>query len=396
MVNGTNTMANKRDYYEVLGVGKNAAADEIKKAYRKVAMQFHPDRNPGDKEAEEKFKEAAEAYEVLSDADKKAKYDRYGHQAFAPGSGGFSGGNGNMDDIFSQFGDIFGEDVFGSFFGGGGGRSRGGGGRRATGQRGSNLRIKLKLNFEEIAKGVSKNIKVKKHVVCTTCTGSGAKDRNSVQTCNTCNGNGQVKRVQNTFLGQMQTVTTCPTCNGEGTTVTAKCGNCKGEGRVYGEEMVSLDIPAGVQEGMQLSLSGKGNAGERGGMAGDLIILIEEEAHPTLHRDGLNVAYDLHITFPDAVFGTQAEVPTIDGKAKIKIPAGTQSGKIFRLKGKGFPEVNGYSRGDQLIHVNVWTPQNVSSEERSILERLNNSNNFKPHPDKSDKSFFEKIKEAFS
>ncbi|HEX8333736.1 MAG TPA: molecular chaperone DnaJ [Segetibacter sp.] len=389
-------MANKRDYYEVLGVGKNAAADEIKKAYRKVAMQFHPDRNPGDKEAEEKFKEAAEAYEVLSDADKKAKYDRYGHQAFAPGSGGFSGGNGNMDDIFSQFGDIFGEDVFGSFFGGGGGRSRGGGGRRATGQRGSNLRIKLKLNFEEIAKGVSKNIKVKKHVVCTTCTGSGAKDRNSVQTCNTCNGNGQVKRVQNTFLGQMQTVTTCPTCNGEGTTVTAKCGNCKGEGRVYGEEMVSLDIPAGVQEGMQLSLSGKGNAGERGGMAGDLIILIEEEAHPTLHRDGLNVAYDLHITFPDAVFGTQAEVPTIDGKAKIKIPAGTQSGKIFRLKGKGFPEVNGYSRGDQLIHVNVWTPQNVSSEERSILERLNNSNNFKPHPDKSDKSFFEKIKEAFS
>lgn len=396
MVNGTKTMANKRDYYEVLGVGKNAAADEIKKAYRKVAMQFHPDRNPGDKEAEDKFKEAAEAYEVLSDADKKAKYDRYGHQAFAPGSGGFSGGNGNMDDIFSQFGDIFGEDVFGSFFGGGGGRSRGGGGKRATGQRGSNLRIKLKLNFEEIAKGVSKNIKVKKHVVCTTCTGSGAKDRNSVQTCNTCNGNGQVKRVQNTFLGQMQTVTTCPTCNGEGTTVTAKCGNCKGEGRVYGEEMVSLDIPAGVQEGMQLSLSGKGNAGERGGMAGDLIILIEEEAHPTLHRDGLNVAYDLHITFPDAVFGTQAEVPTIDGKAKIKIPPGTQSGKIFRLKGKGFPEVNGYSRGDQLIHVNVWTPQNVSSEERSMLERLNNSNNFKPHPDKSDKSFFEKIKEAFS
>jgi molecular chaperone DnaJ len=396
MVNGTNTMANKRDYYEVLGVGKNAAADEIKKAYRKVAMQFHPDRNPGDKEAEEKFKEAAEAYEVLSDADKKAKYDRFGHQAFAPGSGGFSGGNGNMDDIFSQFGDIFGEDVFGSFFGGGGGRGRGGGGRRATGQRGINLRIKLKLNFEEIAKGVSKNIKVKKHVVCTTCTGSGAKDKNSVQTCNACNGNGQVKRVQNTFLGQMQTVTTCPTCNGEGTTVTAKCGNCKGEGRVYGEEMVSLDIPAGVQEGMQLSLSGKGNAGERGGMAGDLIILIEEEAHPTLHRDGLNVAYDLHITFPDAVFGTQAEVPTIDGKAKIKIPPGTQSGKIFRLKGKGFPEVNGYSKGDQLIHVNVWTPQNINAEERSMLEKLNNSNNFKPHPDKSDKSFFEKIKEAFS
>ncbi|WP_245542655.1 molecular chaperone DnaJ [Segetibacter koreensis] len=390
-------MSTKRDYYEVLGVSKSAAADEIKKAYRKVAMQFHPDRNPGDKEAEEKFKEAAEAYEVLSDVDKKAKYDRYGHQAFAPGSGGFGGGHAsNMEDIFSQFGDIFGEDIFGSFFGGsGGGRSRGGG-RRATGQRGSNLRVKLKLNFEEIAKGVTKNIKVKKYVSCSTCSGTGAKDKGSVQTCSTCNGNGQVKKVQNTFLGQMQTVSTCPTCNGEGTTITAKCHVCKGEGRVYGEEMVSLDIPAGVQEGMQLSLSGKGNAGERGGANGDLIILIEEEAHPSLHRDGLNVAYDLFITFPDAVFGTNVEVPTIDGKAKIKIPAGTQSGKIFRLKGKGFPEVNGYSKGDQLIHVNVWTPQNVSSDEKSMLERMNDSNNFKPHPDKNDKSFFEKIKEAFN
>lgn len=392
-------MSTKRDYYEVLGVGKSASADEIKKAYRKVAMQYHPDRNPGDKEAEEKFKEAAEAYEVLSDGDKKAKYDRYGHQAFAPGSGGFGGGHAsNMEDIFSQFGDIFGDDIFGSFFGGGGGGrgGRSGGGRRSTGQRGSNLRVKLKLNFEEIAKGVSKNIKVKKYVSCTTCSGSGAKDKGSMQTCGTCNGSGQVRKVQSTFLGQMQTVTTCPACNGEGTTITAKCHNCKGEGRVYGEEMVSLDIPAGVQEGMQLSLSGKGNAGERGGAPGDLIILIEEEAHPALHRDGLNVAYDLFITFPDAVFGTNVEVPTIDGKAKIKIPAGTQSGKIFRLKGKGFPEVNGYSKGDQLIHVNVWTPQNVSGEERSMLERMNDSNNFKPQPDKNDKSFFEKIKEAFS
>ncbi len=391
-------MSTKRDYYEVLGVSKSAAGDEIKKAYRKVAMQFHPDRNPGDKEAEEKFKEAAEAYEVLSDADKKAKYDRYGHQAFAPGTGGFGGGHAsNMEDIFSQFGDIFGEDIFGNFFGGGGGggRSRGGG-RRATGQRGSNLRVKLKLNFEEIAKGVTKNIKVKKYVSCSTCSGTGAKDKGSVQTCATCNGSGQVKKVQNTFLGQMQTVSTCPTCNGEGTTITSKCHVCKGEGRVYGEEMVSLDIPAGVQEGMQLSLSGKGNAGERGGANGDLIILIEEEAHLSLHRDGLNVAYDLFITFPDAVFGTNVEVPTIDGKAKIKIPAGTQSGKIFRLKGKGFPEVNGYSKGDQLIHVNVWTPQNVSGDEKSMLEKMNDSNNFKPHPDKNDKSFFEKIKEAFN
>jgi molecular chaperone DnaJ len=391
-------MSTKRDYYEVLGVNKSAAGDEIKKAYRKVAMQFHPDRNPGDKEAEEKFKEAAEAYEVLSDLDKKAKYDRYGHQAFGPGTGGFGGGHAsNMEDIFSQFGDIFGEDIFGNIFGGGGGggRSRGGG-RRATGQRGSNLRVKLKLNFEEIAKGVTKNIKVKKYVGCTTCSGSGAKDKGSMQTCGTCNGSGQVRKVQNTFLGQMQTVTTCSTCNGEGSTITAKCHSCKGEGRVYGEEMVSLDIPAGVQEGMQLSLSGKGNAGERGGTPGDLIILIEEEPHPSLHRDGLNVAFDLFITFPDAVFGTNVEVPTIDGKAKIKIPPGTQSGKIFRLKGKGFPEVNGYSKGDQLIHVNVWTPQNVNSDERAMLERMNDSNNFKPHPDKNDKSFFEKIKEAFS
>ncbi len=387
-------MSTKRDYYEILGVSKNAAADEIKKSYRKVAMQFHPDRNPGDKEAEDKFKEAAEAYEVLSDADKKAKYDRYGHAAFGPGTGGFGGGS-NMEDIFSQFGDIFGDDIFGNFFNGGaGGRSRGG--RRATGQRGSNLRIKLKLSYEEIAKGVSKNIKVKKYVVCTTCGGNGAKDKNSVQTCGTCNGSGQVRKVQNTFLGQMQTVATCPTCNGEGSTVTSKCGVCKGEGRMYGEETVTLDIPAGVQEGMQLSLSGKGNAGERGGAPGDLIILIEEEAHSALHRDGLNVAYDLYITFPDAVFGTSVEVPTIDGKAKIKIPAGTQSGKIFRLKGKGFPEVNGYSKGDQLINVNVWTPQNISHDEKGILEKLNDSNNFKPHPEKGEKSFFERIKEAFN
>jgi molecular chaperone DnaJ len=358
-------MSTKRDYYEILGVTKSASADEIKKAYRKTAMQFHPDRNPGDKAAEDKFKEAAEAYEILSDADKRAKYDRFGHQAFGP------------------------------FFGGGGGGRQSSGGR-PTGQRGSNLRIKMKLTFEEIAKGVTKNVKVKKHVVCGTCDGSGAKDKGSVQTCKTCNGNGQVKRVTNTFLGQMQTVTTCPTCNGEGTTVTAKCGSCRGEGRVYGEETISIDIPAGVQEGMQLSMGGKGNAGERGGANGDLIIQIEEEAHAELVRDGLNVAFDLHISFPDAVFGTNVEVPTIDGRAKIKIPAGTQSGKILRLRSKGFPEVQGYNRGDQLIYVNVWTPQELTSDERALLEKLSNSNNFKPNPDKNNKSFFERVKEAFS
>lgn len=388
----------KRDFYEILGVAKGASADEVKKAYRKVAMQFHPDRNPGNKEAEEKFKEAAEAYEVLSDTDKRAQYDRYGHAGLggaSRGPGGFGGAGMSMDDIFSQFGDIFGDDVFGSFFGGGGGRARGGGGR-ARGVRGSNLRIKIKLNYEEIANGVNKTIKVKKYVVCNVCNGSGAKDKSSVQTCPTCGGNGQVRKVTNTFLGQMQTVSTCPTCNGEGSTITSKCTSCKGEGRMYGEETVSIDIPAGVQEGMQLSLSGKGNMGERGGAPGDLIILVEEEPHPFLHRDGLNVAYDLHITFPDAVFGTQVEVPTIDGKAKIKIPVGTQSGKIFRLRGKGFPAVNSYERGDQLVHVNVWTPQNISSEEKAMLERMAESPNFQPKPDKSDKSFFDKVREMFS
>jgi len=379
----------KRDFYEILGVQKGASADEIKKAYRKVAMQFHPDRNPGDKAAEEKFKEAAEAYEVLSDTDKKAQYDRYGHA----GVSGNGRGGVNMDDIFSQFGDIFGDDVFGNFFGGG---QRGRGGQRSRGVRGSNLRIKLKLTYEEIAKGVTKNIKVKKHVSCTTCSGSGAKDKGSVQTCGTCGGSGQVRRVQNTFLGQMQTVTTCPTCNGEGSTVTAKCATCKGEGRVYGEETVTIDIPAGVQEGMQLNISGKGNAGERGGSPGDLIILIEEEQHKELHREGLNAAYELHISFTDAVFGTQVEVPTIDGRAKIKIPPGTQSGKVFRLKGKGFPAVNSYEKGDQLIHVNIWTPQNVTGEEKALLDKLSQSSNFKPNPDKNEKGFFDKIREMFS
>jgi molecular chaperone DnaJ len=383
----------KRDYYEILGVQKGASADEIKKAYRKTAMQFHPDRNPGDKAAEEKFKEAAEAYEILNDSDKKAQYDRFGHNAFAGGrggGGGFGGGM-NMDDIFSQFGDIFGGGGS-DFFGGG----RRGGGGNSRGTRGSNLRVKMKLNFEEIANGVTKTIKVKKNIKCDTCTGTGAKDKNSMQNCGTCGGSGQVRRVQNTFLGQMQTVTTCPTCSGEGSTITAKCVPCKGQGTVYGEETVTVDIPAGVQEGMQLSVTGRGNAGERGGSAGDLIVLIEEETHPQLTRDGLNVGYDLHISFPDAVFGTQVEVPTIDGRAKIKVPAGTQSGKIFRLKGKGFPHVNSYEKGDQLIQVNIWTPQHVSLDEKEMLEKMNDSKNFSPAPEKNDKSFFDKVREMFS
>lgn len=384
----------KRDYYEILGIAKGASTEEIKKAYRKVAMQHHPDRNPGDKTSEDKFKEAAEAYEVLNDSDKKSQYDRFGHNAFSGGRGGGGRGGMNMDDIFSQFGDIFGgnggDEGFGSFFGGGRGRGN------SRGTRGSNLRVKMKLNFEEIAKGVTKTIKVKKYVMCGTCSGSGAKDKGSIQTCTGCGGSGQVRRVQNTFLGQMQTVTTCPTCGGEGTTVTAKCATCKGEGRVYGEENVTVDIPAGVQEGMQLSVGGKGNAGERGGSPGDLIVLIEEEAHLHLTRDGLNVGYDLHISFPDAVFGTQVEVPTIDGRAKIKVPPGTQSGKIFRLKGKGFPHVNSYEKGDQLIQVNIWTPQHVSHDEKEMLEKMNASKNFEPSPEKSEKSFFDKVREMFS
>lgn len=387
--------SSKKDYYEILGVSKSSTPEEIKKAYRKVAMQFHPDRNPGDDTAEEKFKEAAEAYEILSDSDKRAQYDRFGHNAFGAGrggGGGFSGQGMNMEDIFSQFGDIFGDDMFGGFFNGGRSHS----GRSSRGVRGTNLRVKIKVNFEEIAKGASKTIKVKKYVTCDTCHGSGAKDKNSSQTCKTCGGNGQVRRVQNTFLGQMQTVVTCPDCNGEGTMITNKCTACKGEGRVYGEETVTLDIPAGVQDGMQLSMSGKGNKGERGGASGDLIIVIQEEAHTQLQRDGLNVAFDLYISFTEAVFGTQTEVPTIDGRAKIKVPAGTQSGKIFRLKGKGFPSINSYEKGDQLIHVNVWTPQNVSSEEKNMLDTLSESENFKPKPDKNDKGFWEKIRESFN
>lgn len=379
----------KRDYYEILGVAKSASADEIKKAYRKVAMQFHPDRNPGDKAAEEKFKEAAEAYEVLSDGEKKGQYDRYGHAGVNSRGGGAHGMN--MDDIFSNFGDIFGDDIFGSFFGGG--RQRSGG--RARGTRGSNLRIKLKMNFEEIAKGANKTVKVKKYTTCTTCSGSGAKDKNAVQTCSTCSGSGQVRKVTNTFLGQMQTVGTCPSCNGEGSTITSKCTSCKGEGRVYTEETISIDIPAGVADGMQLSLSGKGNAGERGGAYGDLIVLVEEEPHPELQRDNLNVIYDMYISFTDAVFGANPEVPTIDGRAKLKIPAGTQSGKIFRLKGKGFPSLNSYERGDQLVHVNVWTPQELTNEEKQMMEKLKEAKNFQPQPEKGDKSFFSKVKEMF-
>ena len=386
----------KRDYYEILGVPKGASADDLKKAYRKIAMQYHPDRNPGNKEAEEKFKEAAEAYEVLTNPDKRAQYDRFGHAGMS-GASGYGGGGMRMEDIFSNFGDVFGDDIFSSFFSGGG---RQGGGPR-QGARGANLRIKLKLNYEEILNGANKKIKVKKHIICSHCMGSGAKDKGSVQTCTTCNGSGQARRISHTPFGQMQTVTTCPTCSGAGTTITQKCVNCKGEGRVYGEETLSLDIPPGVQEGMQLSMSGRGNCGERGGPPGDLLLIIEEEKHEFLTRHDLDVIYQLHISFPEAVLGMQAEVPTIDGKAKIKIPAGTQSGRIFRLKGKGFPAFqNTYDKGDELIEVVIWTPQVLNHDEKNMIEKLQHSANFKPGPEArkehSDKGIFDKIKDVFS
>jgi molecular chaperone DnaJ len=385
----------KRDYYDVLGVSRGASEDDIKKAYRKMAIKYHPDKNPGDKTAEENFKEAAEAYEVLSKPDKRQRYDQFGHAANAGSAsgGGYGGGGMNMDDIFSQFGDIFGGggSPFESFFGGGGGRQQGG--RRVA--RGSNLRIKVRLTLEEIANGVEKKIKVNKQVPCTTCDGSGAKDKNSVSTCKTCGGSGAVRRVTNTILGQMQTTSTCPTCNGEGETITNKCNHCHGDGVIRGEETITINIPAGVAEGMQLSMGGKGNAAPRGGVPGDLIILIEEIPHETLKRDGNNVIYDMHINFVDAALGTSVEVPTIDGKAKIKIDPGTQSGKILRLKGKGVPEVNSYHRGDQLVHINIWTPKALSREERDLLEKLQNSPNFKPNPGKNEKSFFERMKEYF-
>lgn len=381
----------KRDYYDILGVSRQADQAEIKSAYRKLAIKYHPDKNPGNKEAEEKFKEAAEAYEVLSNTEKRQRYDQFGH-AGAAGSAGYSGGAMNMEDIFSQFGDIFGGggSPFESFFGGGGQQR---GGRRAT--RGSNLRIKVKLNLSEIANGAEKKIKVHKELVCSTCDGSGAKDKSSFHTCKTCGGSGAVRRVTNTILGQMQTTSTCPSCNGEGIEITAKCGSCQGSGLVRGEETITINIPAGVSEGMQLSMSGKGNAAPRGGVPGDLIILIEEIPDTRLKRDGINVVYDLYVNFVDAALGTSVEVPTIDGKAKIKIEPGTQAGKILRMKGKGVPEVNSYHRGDQLVYVNVWTPKALSSEEKALLEKLRESPNFKPQPGKQEKTFFERVKEYF-
>ncbi len=378
----------KRDYYEVLGVSKGASKDEIKKAYRKMAIKYHPDKNPDDHEAEEKFKEAAEAYEVLSDDQKRNRYDQFGHAGMG-GASGFGGHGMTMEDIFSSFGDIFG-DAFGGFGFGGSRRSRG---QRVN--KGSNLRVKVKLNLEEIAKGVEKKIKVKKYVSCKSCSGTGAKDGSSMSTCSACHGTGHVTRVTNTFLGQMQTSSVCPSCGGDGKTITNKCNSCYGEGIVKEEEVIKINIPAGVAEGMQLSVGGKGNAARRGGVNGDLLVLVEEEKHPELIRDGNDLIYNLSLTIPQAVLGSTVEVPTVEGKVKIKIDSGTQPGKILRLRGKGLPEVQGYGKGDLLVNIHVWIPKKLTKEEQKVFEKLDGAENLIPQSGSGDKNFFERMKGYF-
>ena len=378
----------KRDYYEILQVPRDATKEQIKKAYRKKALEHHPDKNPGNKEAEERFKEAAEAYEVLSDENKRARYDQFGHAGLGSSGGGFGGGM-TMDDIFSNFGDIFG-DVFGTFGGFGGSRRSS---RRTN--RGSNIRVKVKLNLEEVAHGVTKKIKVSKYVPCDKCDGTGAKSSSGYTTCPTCRGSGQVTRVTNTFLGQMQTTSTCPNCGGEGKTITEKCTNCHGEGIINSEEVIPITIPAGVGEGMQMTVSNKGNAARRGGANGDLLVIITEEEHPDLMRDGNDLLYNLHLSIPQAALGTPVEIPTVDGKVKIKIEAGTQPGKILRLRNKGLPDVNGYGKGDLLVSINVWVPKEMTRDERNLIEKLSESHNFVPNPDSSEKNFFERMKSYF-
>ena len=373
----------KRDYYEILGISKGASAAEIKKAYRKKAIEFHPDKNPDDKGAEAKFKEAAEAYEILSDGNKKARYDQYGHQAFENGGGGgFGGGGMNMEDIFSQFGDIFG--------GGGGGFSGFGGGFGGGGQRrvkGSNLRIRVKLTLEEIANGVEKKIKVRRKVQAPGTT---------YKTCTTCHGSGQVTRIANTILGRMQTSAPCNVCGGAGETIDKKPEDADAQGLKVSEETVSIKIPAGVVDGMQLKVSGKGNSAPGNGISGDLLVAIEEEVHEKLQREGDNLHYDLYISFPDAVLGTSQEIDTVTGKVRIKVEAGVQSGKILRLRGKGIPSINGYGKGDLLVHVNVWTPKTLNKQQKDFFETMKDDEHFLPKPESTDKSFFEKVKDMFS
>ena len=379
-------MATKRDYYEVLGVSKNASEDEIKKAYKKMAIKYHPDRNPGDKEAEEKFKEAAEAYDVLRDPQKRARYDQFGPEG-VNGAGGFGGGGMNMDDIFSMFGDIFGgRGGFGGF--GGGGRPR------KPQYRGGDLRLKVRLTLQEIATGVTKKFKVKKKVTCSHCHGSGAEGSGATEACPTCHGSGYVIKTQQSIFGMMQTQTVCPTCGGEGTVIKDKCPYCNGEGVVRQEEIINISIPAGVAEGMQLSMQGKGNAGRRGGVPGDLLVVIEEEQNPELIRDGNNLVYNLLLDLPTAVLGGAVEIPTIDGKVKVKIEKGTQPGKVLRLRGKGLPDVNRYGTGDLLVNIGIYIPENISPDEKKMFEKMAESKNFRPNASTA-RNFFSHIRNMF-
>lgn len=374
----------KRDYYEVLGVEKNASADEIKKAYRKAAVKYHPDKNPGDKEAEEKFKEAAEAYSILKDPEKKAQYDQFGHAGVDGGAGGFGGAGMNMDDIFSMFGDIFGGRGFGGGFGGFGGF--GGGRQQQPRHRGSDLRVKVRLNLNEISEGVTKKFKLKKSVVCPHCNGSGA-EGNSTETCPDCKGSGRTVRTVRTPFGIMNSETTCQRCNGEGKIIKNKCPHCNGEGVIAGEEVVEANIPAGVQEGMALTMRGKGNAGRRNGIPGDLQIIIEEEEHPTLIRQENDLIFNLLLDIPTATLGGTVEVPTIEGKAKVTIEAGTQPGKVMRLRGKGLPVLNGYGRGDIIINISIYIPETLTKDEKKCFEKFRESENFRPSAGIKDKIF---------
>ncbi len=390
----------KRDFYEILGVQRNAPQDEIKKAYRKLALQYHPDRNPGNKQAEDKFKEGAEAYEVLSDPEKRRRYDQFGHD-------GMRGTNfrpfTNVDDIFSTFGDIFGQSNFGGsvfdeMFGRGGASS----GQRRThvGQPGSDLKLKLKLTLEEIASGVEKKLKIKKYMVCDSCRGGGAKSSSSRITCPVCSGTGEIRQVSRSVFGQFVNISTCNNCGGEGKIIKDPCLSCRGDGRVQGEATIKVAIPAGVSEGNYISLSGEGNAGVRGGQAGDVIVLIQVEPHEVFTRNNDDVILDLLINYPEAALGAEIEVPTLNGRAKLKIEPGTQSGRILRMRDKGIPHLNSYGHGDQLVRVNVWVPTRLNARERNMLKELANSDNVNPKEgDKSahsDKSFFEKMKKAFS
>jgi molecular chaperone DnaJ len=391
----------KRDYYEVLGVSKGASADEIKKAYRQAAIKYHPDKNPGDAAAEEKFKEAAEAYDVLSTPDKKARYDQFGHAGMSGAAGGgggmggfegFGGGGFTMEDIFGRFGDIFG----GHF--GGGGFSGGFGGARSGGRpvnRGSDLRIKVRLNLKEIVNGAEKKLKINKLIACDQCGGTGAKTPEAYKTCPTCNGSGYVTQVVNTFFGATQATQVCPTCQGEGRIITDPCPKCKGEGTVRGEEVVTIKIPAGVGEGMQMTVAGKGNAARRGGVNGNLLVLIEEEDDPNFTRDGNDLIYNLNISVPQAILGDSVEIPTVEARAKIKIESGTPTGKVLRLKGKGIPDVNGYGRGDLLVIVNVYVPKSLTAEEKKLVEQLKDAKSFRPEAGQKEQNIFERMRNFF-